>query len=66
MEINKIVNWIFVIISIGIAYYIMKNKNKVYIAIKDKKNKTHKIAIQITDSEQEVMKKIEKYMKKNQ
>ncbi len=64
MTINEIFNWIFVVIGIGIVYYMMKNKNTVYIGVRDKKNKIHKIPVYTTDSEKEVMKKVEKYMQK--
>lgn len=66
MTVNEVFNWIFVVIGIAFVVYIMKNKNTIYIGVRDRKNKIHKIPVYATDSEKEVLRKVEEYMRKNQ
>ena len=61
---TNIVNWIFLVIGIVVFYYIKNENNTVFIAVRDKNNKIHKVPVKTTDSEDEVVKKINKYMKK--
>lgn len=63
---DQIVNWIFLILGIVVMYYVVKKHNTIYLAVRDKKNKIHKIAVYSTDDEEEVMRKVNDYMKKNQ
>lgn len=66
MTINEVFNWIFVVIGIAFVFYMMKNKNTIYVGVRDRKNKIHKIPVYATDSEKEVLRKVEEYMRKNQ
>lgn len=60
----EIFNWVLAIIAIAGMYYVMKKNNTIHIGVKDKKNKIHKVPIYTNDTEEEVIKKVEKYMKK--
>lgn len=66
MTVNEVFNWIFVVIGIAFVVYMMKNKNTIYVGVRDRKNKIHKIPVYATDSEKEVLRKVEEYMRKNQ
>ena len=65
LSVNEIFNWVFSVIGLAFTYYLMRKNNTVHIAVRDKQNKIHKVKIYSTDSEEEVMKKVEIYMKKN-
>lgn len=64
MTATEVFNWILVVVGIGVLYYYIKNQNTIYIGVRDKKNKIHKVPVYATDTEKEVMKKVEKYMQK--
>lgn len=63
---NEIFNWVLVVISIAVAYYMLRKNNTVYIGVRDNKNKIHKIPVYTTDNEKQIMEKVKKYMEKNQ
>lgn len=66
MTVTNIINWICVIGALVFLYYIWKEKNTVYIGVRDKNNKIHKVPVYISDSEEVVRKKVDKYLKKIQ
>lgn len=66
MTVTSIMNWICLIGALIFLYYFWKEKNMVYIAVKDKNNKIHKVPVYMTDSEEVVRKKVDKYLKKIQ
>lgn len=66
MTITTITNWVFSIGALIFLYYIWKEKNTIYIAVRDKNNKIHKVPVYMTDSEDVVRKKVDIYLKKIQ
>lgn len=66
MTVTSIMNWICSIGALIFLYYFWKEKNTVYIGVRDKNNKIHKVPVYMTDSEEVVRKKVDKYLKKIQ
>ena len=66
MTMSVMINWIISIVGVVFLGYVWREKNKVYIGVRDKNNKIHKVPVYATDSEETVKKKVDKYLKKMQ
>lgn len=63
MTVSVIINWVMSILGVIFLAYVWREKNKVYIGVRDKNNKIHKVPVYATDSEETVKKKVDKYLK---
>ncbi len=63
---SEIFNWLIIFLGIGYLIYHYNKKDTVFVGVRDKKGKVHRIPVYVTDSEEEVLRKVEDYMKKHQ
>lgn len=63
---SEIFNWLIIFLGIGYLIYHYNKKDTVFVGVRDKNGKVHKIPVYVTDSEKEVLRKVEDYMKKHQ
>lgn len=63
---SEIFNWLIIFLGVGYLIYHYNKKDTVFVGVRDKKGKVHRIPVYATDSEEEVLRKVEDYMKKHQ
>lgn len=63
---SEIFNWLIIFLGIGYLIYHYNKKDTVFVVVRDKNGKVHRIPVYVTDSEEEVLRKVEDYMKKHQ
>lgn len=63
---SEIFNWLIIFLGIGYLIYHYNKKDTVFVVVRDKNGKVHRILVYVTDSEEEVLRKVEDYMKKHQ
>ena len=57
--------WIVSIAGAVAIYHVFKKNDKKFVSARDKNGKIHKIPVCLSDSKEEVVRKVEEYMSKN-
>jgi TRAP-type C4-dicarboxylate transport system permease small subunit len=64
-SISKIIMTILMLILVKVGYDYFNENNTIWIPIRDKNNKIHKIKVYVNDSEEDILKKVNDYLRKN-